>query len=236
MKLQKRLAALLMAACVILGTTVTAHAHEAVDMSRTGSITVTMRYNKNPVRDGKLTIYQVAKVQEDDGNYSLVLTDAFAKSGVSLDIDNMDASALAKTAKDLSSYVTKEKLSGEILTINNEGTVTARDLALGLYLVVQTKAAEGYNAVSPFLVSVPMNEDGHYIYAVDATPKLEQITKRRSTTPPQTPGTSKTPGVTGSRLPQTGQLSWPVPVLSGLGLLLVALGWSLRRKEQHCRV
>ena len=89
----------------------------------------------------------------------------------------------------------------------------------GLYLLVQYKAAEGYEAAAPFLVSVPMNEDGTYIYDVDASPKVE-LTKAPQPTPTPTP---KPP-----TLAQTGQLNWPVPVLAIIGLCLFSLGWLLR--------
>ncbi len=48
----------------------------------------------------------------------------------------------------------------------------------------------------------------------------------------KTTPTSKTP--TSSKLAQTGQLNWPIPLLAGFGLVLFALGWSLvflKRKE-----
>ena len=34
-------------------------------------------------------------------------------------------------------------------------------------------------------------------------------------------------------LPQTGQLWWPVPILSGAGMLIFAAGWLMRRKEHE---
>ena len=64
-----------------------------------------------------------------------------------------------------------------------------------------------------------MNEDGTYIYDVDADPKVE-LTKAPQPTPTPTP---KPP-----TLAQTGQLNWPVPVLAIIGLCLFSLGWLLR--------
>jgi hypothetical protein len=40
-------------------------------------------------------------------------------------------------------------------------------------------------------------------------------------------------GTTGPTLPQTGQLWWPVPVLSAAGLLLFGLGWASRAKGRR---
>ena len=40
-------------------------------------------------------------------------------------------------------------------------------------------------------------------------------------------------GITGETLVQTGQLNWPVPVLCGLGVLLVVLGIYLNRRKRN---
>ena len=48
--------------------------------------------------------------------------------------------------------------------------MTFRGLELGLYLIVQTEASKGYEPINPFLVSLPMAEDGKWNYAVDASP------------------------------------------------------------------
>ena len=47
---------------------------------------------------------------------------------------------------------------------------------------------------------------------------------------PETPGKSGTPG--NARLPQTGMLWWPVPLLAFAGLLLFLIGWGKRRYEE----
>lgn len=43
--------------------------------------------------------------------------------------------------------------------------------------------------------------------------------------------TPTTPGKTTGKLPQTGMLWWPVPVLAGAGMLFFMIGWTKRRKE-----
>ena len=126
------------------------------------------------------------------------------------------------------------------MVIGADGTVLVQSLNLGLYLLVQDKAADGFEVISPFLVSVPMYENGAYIYEVNAEPKLSALTK----TPATDPGTSGGGGSSGGgsssgsssgtgTLPQTGQLNWPVPVLSALGLCLFFLGWMLRFGSQR---
>lgn len=213
MQLLKRCAALLMA-LLLSSVSITAYAHEVPDTTKKGFITVTMTYENKAVPGGTLTLYRVGAVAEDDGNYSFALTGAFTGSGFSLeDIQS------AQLAKDLAAYVGDHKLPGTTKEIESTGKVSFSDLELGLYLLVQTEAASGYSKAEPFLVSVPLNEDGAYRYHVDASPKVELKKESMPTTPP-TPSSPT--------LPQTGQLNWPIPVLAVLGLLLFSAGWMLR--------
>lgn len=230
MKIQKRISMLFLTAMLILTMSVTSYAHEVPDSSKTGSIAVTMLYEGKPVAGGTLTLYRVGEISEDDGNYSFVLTGDFTESGASL--EDISSTTLAS---DLAAYVSDNSLAGTKVAISSNGTVTIPGLELGLYLVVQTQASRGYKAVSPFLVSVPMLEDGSYLYDVDATPKLEALTKTPPRTPssetpstenPSTPVTTTT--VSTAILPQTGQLNWPVPALAVSGLCLFLAGWALR--------
>ena len=43
--------------------------------------------------------------------------------------------------------------------------------------------------------------------------------------------TGNTTASSGGKLPQTGQLWWPVPVLAGAGLVLVVVGFRLHSKK-----
>lgn len=215
-----RLAAGLLTVLLLAAVVLPAGAAEWIDLDAAGSITVTMKNKtKNqPVAGGELTLYQVAAVTEEDGSLSYTYTNGFETCGI--DLGNLEDSALAGKlqAKLTDSTVKTTK------QIGTDGTVTFTDLPLGLYLLVQNKAAAGYNAISSFLVSVPIQEDGAYVYDVDATPKVELY--KETPTTPNTPSSPSTP-----KLPQTGQLDWPIPVLSFLGVLLFAIGWSMRKKS-----
>lgn len=220
MKILKRIPALFLSVCLVLAANVTAYAHEVPDMEKDGSVSVTMKYDGNAVPGGTLTLYRVGDIYEDDGDYSFVLSSTFAGSGASL--EHLEASGLAES---MAEYASRNHLPGQTVAIGKDGKATATGLELGLYLVVQSEAADGYESISPFLVSIPMNEDGTYVYEVDATPKLSTLTPTKPDTPTN-PGTPAAP--TQPTLPQTGQLNWPVPVLAALGLCLFLIGWALR--------
>lgn len=217
MQIRKRISALLLAIFLLALSSSPAYAQSVPDMSQSGSISAAMTYNGKAVPGGTLTIYKVGEISEDDGNYSFVLTRDFTGSGVSL--EDISSSALAER---LEKYISDNNLVGISQTVGSDGTVYFSGLELGLYLAVQTKAADGYEKAAPFMVSVPMYENGAYVYDVNATPKLSV-----STTPAPTPTTPPSTTTT-TTIPQTGQLNWPIPLLAALGLCMFLIGWALR--------
>lgn len=218
MRRSKRIVSLLLSMTLLCATGVTVFAHEAPDLEKDGSVRITMRCGDTNVGGGSLTLYRAGDVKEDDGNYSFALTAAFAGSGASL--AEVSSPALGKT---FAGYAKEQNISGETKKIDKNGSVSFENLKPGLYLLVQTEAAEGYNPVTPFLVSVPMQEDGSYVYNVDASPKVELEKEPAKPVTPSKPDPS---------LPQTGQLNWPIPVLVIAGLLLFSFGWALRFRKR----
>lgn len=234
MKFVKRLSTLLLALSLGAAVALPAYAHEVPDPSRTGSIRFSMLYDGSAVGGGSLTLHRVGDVAEEDGNYTFTLTEAYAASGA--DLTDLTDTALAAGLAD---YTTANGIAGEEVTIGSDGTAAADGLALGLYLVMQDQPAEGYEPIAPFLVSVPMWDEtaGAYLYTVDAAPKLGGLTKTppAATAAPAKPdaGDPDTVTTTAATLPQTGQLNWPVPVLTLAGLLLMLAGWYLRARAKE---
>lgn len=236
MKFVKRLSTLLLALSLGAAVALPAYAHEVPDPSRTGSIRFSMLYDGSAVGGGSLTLHRVGDVAEEDGNYTFTLTEAYAASGA--DLTDLTDTALAAGLAD---YTTANGIAGEEVTIGSDGTAAADGLTLGLYLVMQDQPAEGYEPIAPFLVSVPMWDEtaGAYLYTVDAAPKLGGLTKTppAATAAPAKPDAGDPDTVTttaaATTLPQTGQLNWPVPVLTLAGLLLMLAGWYLRARAKE---
>ena len=111
--------------------------------------------------------------------------------------------------------------------VGEDGKVTFSSLPFGLYLAVQKTAPAGYGKTEPFLVSLPYLYEGEYQYDVASQPKTDL--EREVPTKPTSPATNPTfPG--GKKLPQTGQLWWPVPVLACGGLGCIVVGLFRRRR------
>ena len=218
--IRKRLAAVLAALTLLVWCAAPAFALEVVDLSRTGSIKVSLYDSETSeaVGGGTLTLYRVAKVQKDNANLSFVYTNGFEDCGVELG-DLSEGELAGRLAEKIAA--TAESTTVEISDL---GVAEFGDLEVGLYLVVQTTAAENYNVINPFLVSVPIQENGSYVYDVDALGEKIYLN-------PEAPSPDNPNGyVMGAHgLPQTGQLNWPIPVLAVTGVVLVAAGIKLKK-------
>lgn len=186
--IRKRLAAVLAALTLLVWCAAPAFALEVVDLSRTGSIKVSLYDSETSeaVGGGTLTLYRVAKVQKDNANLSFVYTNGFEDCGVELG-DLSEGELAGRLAEKIAA--TAESTTVEISDL---GVAEFGDLEVGLYLVVQTTAAENYNVINPFLVSVPIQENGSYVYDVDALPKVGTAAKK-TPEPPDTPDTPDKP-------------------------------------------
>ena len=164
-------------------------ASDLPDPNQMGSICITITYDGKPVAGGELTLHRVGDIKEENGNYGFVLTDRFAAFDITS--ENLLSPEMAKK---LSDHITRERVTGKTEKIDTEGSITFDNLKVGLYLVVQSKAATGYQKLNSFLVSLPMQEATGYSYHVDASPKVSLTPK-----PP-----------VNTELPETGQSVWPV--------------------------
>lgn len=197
---------------LLLSIGMSVYAREVPDLTREGSISITMQYRGTPIGGGTLTLHRVGEAAEDNGDYFFRPTGDFAH--LELDLSDLQAQGLADK---LYRYTQSETLIGTTVIIGGDGKVTFDGLQPGLYLLSQPTAPEGYSKVSPFLVSLPVLRDGVYVYEVDASPKTEL---EPLPTEPQEPD-----------IPQTGQLNWPIPVLVVAGLGFMVLGFGLMRKK-----
>lgn len=212
----KRIVSMLVMLLLIGCLTLTAFAaHPVPDLSQNGSITFMMDLDGELLDGGKLNLYRVGDIAEDDGNYSFALIDEL--DGSDLTLDDVSDPILAEELLTIAKVVELQKYTAAI----EEGAAVFADLPNGLYVVFQndTDATKGFAAIQPFLISVPKFQNGEYEPDVIAKPKVPLETAPPETTTPPKPD---------DKLPQTGQLNWPVPVLALSGAMLLILGFVLR--------
>ena len=141
---------------------------EEFDWGKTGSISVTLIEQKHnePIVGAELSVYYVATVLPDaDGNLIYDYTKDFKKLDTAID----DTSLAAK----LDEFISNHNVPSAKMTTNAEGTALCSGLPLGLYFVKQTGAVEDFSLCTPFLVTVPNEKNGEYLYEVNASPKTE---------------------------------------------------------------
>jgi pilin isopeptide linkage protein len=113
----------------------------------------------------------VADAVYDDGNNLFVYREEFAECKLDLTRIETEESGAPELAEELVAWVTENGLEGTEKKIDEEGKAFYEDLSLGLYLFIQKTAAEGYECVHPFLVTVPLWDGEKLVYDVDAGPK-----------------------------------------------------------------
>lgn len=220
--MKNRILSLLMALVLIFALSVNASAAgteaSMPDLDQKGSLSFKMDVGGVSLSNGKLNLYYVATVVKvEENKYDFRLLDELTEAGAKLDTGKLNDRVQVEKLLAVSKDVLTASFTAPIV----DGAVTFSDLDAGLYLVWQNNqdASDGYDAIQPFLISVPRWQDGTYSMHVEAAPKVPFETE-----PPTEPPTTEPPP---PQLPQTGQLNWPVPVMAIAGVVLFVVGWIL---------
>jgi len=228
------LTSLVMAAVMCMGLCSAVSAEKAIGTPNNCSINLQLGYTDSKTNKrvqltgGEVTVYKVSDALEDDGNkYFNPKTSGQFQSLANKTTEDGQKIAAIRTIS--SEELTKQNAAlAKILAANrsgikgttakiSNGAVTVSNLTPGLYLMVMTKKSPENAEFAPFLFSLP---DPQGNYQVKASPKPS--VKVTETEKPK----EKLP----KKLPQTGQLWWPVPILLLAGLFLVFAGVAFRRK------
>lgn len=219
-----------------------------VDTDKKGSIEIlfdTMR--DEPVANAEFTLYQVAAMVDRGGYTVLELTGGFEGCGVQL--KNLTAQQSKDASAALLEYQRANHISGDTKRTDANGKISWTGLQTGLYLLVPGQMQK--YRTDPSLVSIPTNLNAQLLYDMSVNPKAERIpdpvyppeeSEEPSTPevkkPPKKTETIVTPEITPEqktpeKLPQTGQLRWPILALSTVGVGLLFLGWWIGRKKKR---
>lgn len=228
-----------MTVCAVLAAGFTATTVQAEELSglpddtRKGSITVDVisADTGEAISGGAMTLYEVAEAKREDGEMLFGLTGPFEESGIALtDVSEWEP-GMKDLAAELEIYVQNHKIEGKAAEVDEKGQAVWPELESGLYLVLHTDPAEGCDPVNAFLITVPRYVDGAYLYQVEAAPKAgtAKTSAQKPSDSDSVPVKSSARALAGGRLPQTGQLWWPVPALAFAGILFVMAGWYRRR-------
>lgn len=223
--MNKRIYALLTVLLVLLAVTVPVSAREVPNLQIRGFLKLQMVFDSKPLDGGSLSLYRVGTPVLSGGNAIFTLVDTLSNGP---DLSDLDSPELARQ---LAALAIEKNLSSLEASITH-GSADFSNLECGLYVVTQqsSQATPGFDAIQPFLISLPQWLNGTYVYNLTAAPKVSLEPLETIPTVPAEPSEPNHASI----LPQTGQLNWPIPVLAVLGMTFFIAGWILRHgRRQH---
>ncbi len=206
-----------------------------IDTTQVGSIT--LNYSGGV---GTFELYRIADVDE---NLIFKMSGDFANYPNGAKINGIKSTSEYETlAKNLETYISNNNINSyKEVTTNEKGVGSFVDLNVGMYLLLPKNISTENGTVNPAVLVIPTKisrtpEGDRWVYDLKVTPKVDLPSSEGSTTPSTgstTPsnGGSKTP-TTNTKLPQTGQLWWPVYVLSIAGVILFTIG-AIKNKRYY---
>lgn len=240
-----------------------AAAIETIDNTQMGSLTVQSNYSGQALTDMPFAIYRVADVSRYGMFTLLPQYEESGAAVNKLEqSDALDwrtqAQKLAQWIQTNHLSADAEKSTNK----NGTAVFSQLDTGLYLVIGSDTKVSGTQYHSAPFLVSVPeqTSDSTAWTYAVMANPKsepsgshtrddgdnsnrtdnpsdkLDEKTDNKPNTKPGTSGNRPNGSDTTSakkNLPYTGILQWPIPVLAGTGLVLMILGWNIKKTKTN---
>lgn len=214
--------ALVLAALAVLAfSPAKAQAAVAVDVDAPASLELSLTSGGEAASGVAFSVYRVADVAFTG---ELTPVTPFAGYGVSFEDDT--AEGWAAMAQSLNELVSADGIAPNAKAVTDaRGVASFSGLPVGLYLVTgETFRTDGASVVpAPFMICLPdLSDSDERLYDVRAGVKSQIV-------PDASPGTSSGGSSSSGKpsqgkLPQTGQLWWPVPVLLLTGAAFTALG------------
>ncbi len=161
------------------------HDDRQPDYTKTGSVAVDITTAKGEaVSGGTLTAYLLADAVNKDGDNVFILMEDFKDSGLDLSAIGTEENGSPKLAAAAAEYAAKNSITGKTAAVDEKGHAVFTELSLGVYVVVQTEPAKGYEPIRPFAVTVPFWDGSKLVYDVTANPKPESAVALAKYDPP----------------------------------------------------
>ena len=229
---------------------------QTIDPDQTGSLTVSLQYNDTPISGGTLTLYRVANIVCGEDGYEFTLSDGFENTALSLENlqSSQTVGAFVSYAKNnnFDGLVRKVPQNGvvsyEDLTVglylvaqyeNPESYLVIEPFFVTVPLEIGDETVYDVDATPKVSIDEDLspgdrpddsdNPDDEPDEDVDYPEKPDNPDDSHTPENPDFPGTTTTPNPPdeSEKIPQTGQLKWPIPILTLVGLFSIVIGWRL---------
>lgn len=251
--------------CAICATTLTTYALPQQPLNGSIQIVISPKGNgETVVIDADVSLYKLADVDLENGKLKYKLLSHFLSCGI--DLNDLDTTEKLQACIDkLQEHITANSVAQTAVLSAVSDRFNFTDVERGYYLVVATcrnNVTISSFLVSVPEMDIISGDLKHDVVAYPKTMSFLPPSSSSSTPPSSSsvpPGSSSTPPGSSSvppagsstpelppgpptapppntKLPQTGQLQWPVPVLSVVGVLLFSWGWAdlyLRKKKSE---
>lgn len=117
-----------------------------------------------------MKLYQIGNASENNGNVNFTLDSRFAGSGITMD-SLTTADKWAAAAQTLAGLAGSSGINAIEGTSDAQGQILFNNLEQGVYLLVQNSGQDRL-IISPSLLTVPLQENGQWIYDVKTYPKF----------------------------------------------------------------
>ena len=256
----KQIPALLLAICLIFFISSPVSAADAGGSDRFGSLTVEMYCEDTPVAGGCAVLYRVGEAVYGEDGLALSLSGDFSDSSVTPNLDmetaavlaeyalGLDLAGMEQTVDEAGTAVFTALSSGLYLFVQTESAEGFLPAEPFLTVLPQWDE-EGYHYTvfaRPKLSPADPDDDAENPdnpddnddpNDPDSPDDGENPDDNDDPNDPDSPDDGENPDDNedpdeSGKLPQTGQLNWPVPMLALGGLFFVVLGLCLRRRGE----
>ena len=159
----------------------------------------------------EVSVYQVS-TQDEQGNFKF----AAGFENCTLNIEDLSE----RNLQNLKEYAKANANPVSIKTTDSNGKFSLNNLDLGVYLFVQENK-ENEITMQTMLISIPeLNKENGLKYNVTVKPKIlnKEIVEKNENQKNSTL-------VQDDKLPYTGVLNWPIPVLVVVGIVIFCIAW-----------
>lgn len=218
------LLAIIMITFSLLGFSVSAE-NSADPEKASITVVLTSLQEKMDIAGRNIYIYKIADFT-DYKQHQYNFDSKYVSISSELDFSDSDKTASLDNAKRIMKFINESNIQPDkTLTSDSDGKAFYGNIEKGIYLI-SVQGSQQYN-VTPFIVEIPFHKNNSsYVFNVIAYPKADvdgdNGSGQREPDEPVVPPNPK--------IPQTGQMKLPVPILFFGGITLLVLGFA-----DYCR-